>query len=141
MAIVDGALSAKQAEVDAAKASLAQRDASLALLQTQKLAVEAQIPPLQAQAKAADTKAQAAQTVVTAKTAEVVAYANKAAEKESEAGSLGALLTKAAWIVGILLALLFLANFILPSLAAEFPAVSWLVKLNQTTKSITSAHP
>lgn len=140
LAIVEGALSAKQAEVDAANDALAARDKELELVTAEKKTLETQLPLLQQQAATFDAKAQAAQTLVTAKTAEVVAYADKAAAKEQEAGSLCALLGKVAWGVGLLVAGLFLVNFMLPCLAQEFPGIGWLVALNKTTKSITSAH-
>lgn len=139
--IVTGALSQKQAEVDAAKAALAEKDKELQLAIATQTTLQAEIPQLTTQAKTAEAKAEAAQAVVTAKTNEVAAYADKAAAKEKEAGSLGAVLTKAAWLGGVFLFVIFFCNFILPSLAAEFPGVAWLVKLNQTTKSLTSAHP
>lgn len=141
MAIVDGALSAKQAEVDAAKTLLAQKDAELAQTTSQLGEVKAQLPALAASVKTAEAKSDAANAVVTAKTAEVAAFADKANAKEKENGSLGSLVTKLLWILAVVAALIFFFNFALPSLAAEFPAVTWLVKLNKTTKSISSAHP
>ncbi len=141
MAIVEGALSAKQAEVDQAKAALAQRDKDLAIETAQRKAVEAQIPKLTEAVAIKSNEVAAAQVVVTAKTAQVVEYANKAEAEKKEAGSLGALVTKLAWVVGILGAIFIFANWILPSLAAEFPQAVKLNKFNATVRSITSAHP
>lgn len=141
MAIVDGALSAKQAQVDAAMAALAKKDAELAATVQAKNAVEAQLPLLAATVKAADAKAEAVQGVVAAKTAEVAAYADKAAAKEKENGSLGATMGKLLWAVGFIAAIILFFNFLLPLMAAEFPACGWLVTLNKIGRSLTSAHP
>ncbi len=140
MAIVEGALSAKQAEVDQAKALLAQRDKDLAAETAQRKMVEAQIPKLTEQVAVKSNEVAAAQAVVTTKTAQVVEYANQAAAEKKENGSLGALLTKLGWVVGILLFIFIFANWILPSLAQEFPNAAGLQKFNKAIKSITSAH-
>ena len=136
-AIVEDALSAKQAEVDQAKAALAAKDAELTATTAAKAQVEAQIPVLTAKAATATEKADAAQTVVAAKTAEVVAYADKAAAELHENGTLRATI----WYWGIRLAIAYAVIFwVVPSLAQEFPALKPLVWLNQTLKSITTAH-
>lgn len=140
MAIVEGALSSKQAEVDAAKATLAQRDKDLAGETAQRKLLEAQIPPLTAAVAAKEKQVIAAQSVVTAKTAQVVAYADKAAKEAEESGSLGALVERLGWILGTVVMVLIFANWILPSLAQEWPGIGWLVALNKTVKSVTSAH-
>lgn len=90
MDIVNQALSAKQVEIDAAMAALAAKDKELAVTTEQKKAVEAQLPVLKDRAVSAENKAEAAHGVVVAKTAQVVAYADKAFAKEKEAGSLQA---------------------------------------------------
>lgn len=140
MAIVEGALSAKQAEIDQAKAALAQRDKDLAIETAERKAVEAQIPKLTEAVAIKSNEVAAAQSVVTTKTAQVVAYADKAAAQEKEAGSLGALVTKLAWGLGILALLYIVANWVLPSLAQEFPNAARLQAVNKTVKSVTSAH-
>lgn len=140
MAIVDGALSAKQAETDAANTKLAALDKQLTDTQTAKIAVEAQIPPLKAQADSAEKAKDAAQQVVTAKTAEVVTYANNLAVKEHEAGSLGALVGKLEWWA-VVLGIAYLAvHFALPALAQEFPASKIIGYAYRWTASLTSAH-
>lgn len=140
LAIVDGALSAKQAEVDAANAKLATLDKELATTQAAKVAVEAQIPPLKAQADSAVAAKDAALNVVTAKANEVAAYADKAAAKEKEAGSLGALVSKLEWW-GIVIAVgVLFVNFLLPSLAQEFPASKIISTVYRWSTSLTSSH-
>ncbi len=138
--LVTQALSAKQAEVDAANASLALKDKELAVTTAEKKTIEAKIPMLEDKAHAAETKAIAAEGVVVVKTNEVAVYAEKAAEKEKEAGSLGALVVKISWGAGILFLLYIFAHFILPSLAQEFPAAQKLVAFNKMVKSVASSH-
>ena len=139
-AIVDGALSAKQAEIDKAKADLAARDADLARVTTEREQVKQQIPVLQASLDTANAKVSASQAVVTAKTAEVVTYAEKVAAKEKEAGSLSAQLGSLLRIAALVAVLYLIVHVALPSLAQEFPALGWLTTLNRVTKSVTSAH-
>jgi hypothetical protein len=138
--LVEQALSAKQAEVDAANAALAAKDKELAVTTAEKKQVEAKIPVLEQQARAADTKAVAAEAVVVVKTNAVAVYADKVAEKEKEAGSLGALVHKLFWVLGIAAVAYAFAHFILPSLAQEFPAAQKLVTFNRAVKSIVSSH-
>jgi len=140
MAIVDGALSAKQAEVDAAKAALAAKDAQLVKVTAAKVEVEAQIPVLTSKATVAAAKADAAQTLVTAKTAEVVAFADKAAAELQENGSLRATIEKYLFRAGIAVLLYLLIHGCLPALAQEFPQSNFISKLYRWTTSLTSAH-
>lgn len=90
LAIVDGALSAKQAEVDAANAKLAAKDAELKQVTADKLLIQAKIPQFEVAVEKAKTAQTAAEGTVAAKTAEIVTYAEKMAAKEKEAGSLAA---------------------------------------------------
>ncbi len=112
--IVEGALSEKQEEVDQAMEQLAERDAQNATLQLQKLEVEAKIPALEKQAAVAETKVNTIQEVVTAKTNEVVAYANTAAAEKKQAGSLQAFADKVikgligASVIALILGVLYL---------------------------------
>ncbi len=138
--IVEQALSAKQAEVDAARAALAIKDKELSDTKEAKQVIEAKLPVLEQQAKSAEAKAVAADAQVMVKTSAVAAYAEKAAAKEEEAGSLGTLVTKLLWVIGICAALYVFAHFMLPSLAQEFPAASRLVAFNKTVKSLVSSH-
>ncbi len=138
--LVEQALSAKQAEVDAANAALAIKDKELAVTTAEKKVVEAKLPVLEEKAAAAEIKAVAAQGVVAVKTNEVAVYADKMAEKEKEAGSLGALVHKLLWVIGIFSALYVLVHFIVPSLAQEFPAAQKLNSFNKAVKSVFSSH-
>ncbi len=138
--LVEQALSAKQAEVDAANAALALKDKELAVTTAAKKAIEDKLPALEDKAHAAENKAIAAEGIVVVKTNEVAVYADKMAEKEAEAGSLGTLLHKLFWVVGALAVLYVLVHFILPSLAQEFPGSPLLARANKTAKSIFSSH-
>jgi hypothetical protein len=140
MFLVEQALSAKQAEVDKANAALALKDKELAITTAEKKIVEAKIPVLMDQAAAAESKAVAAEGIVVVKTNQVAVYADKMAEKEQEAGSLGTLVHKLFWVLGSFAALYLFVHFILPSLAQEFPAARILVGFNKTMKSIFSSH-
>ena len=140
LAIVDGALSAKQAEIDAAKASLASRDADLARVTTEREQVKAQIPALQLSLSTAQAQVASKQADVAVQTAKVVTFAEKLQATEKEAGSLSAQvgsLFRIAILVGLIYLLI---HVVLPSLAQEFPALGWLTTLNKVTKSVTSAH-
>ncbi len=138
--LVEQALSAKQAEVDAARAALALKDKELATTTAEKKVIEAKLPALENEAKVAEVRAVAAEGIVAAKTNQVAVYADKMAEKEKEAGSLGALVQKLFWVIGVILVLYVFAHFILPSLAQEFPAAQKLVTFNKAVKSIVSSH-
>ena len=140
MAIVEGALSAKQAEVDAANAKLAAKDAELQQTTAAKQAVEAQIPVLTAKATTAAAKADAAQTLVTAKTAEVVQYADKAAAELQENGSLRATIEKYGTRALIALAAYFLLHYFIPILAQSYPGSKGLSWLANAIKNSTTAH-
>jgi hypothetical protein len=138
--LVEQALSAKQAEVDAANAALALKDKELAVTTAEKKIIEAKLPVLEQKAQAAETKAIAAEGVVVVKTNQVAVYAEKAAEKEAENGSLGALVQKLFWVIGIFAALYILVHFVVPSLAQEFPAAQKLNSFNKAVKSVFSSH-
>lgn len=140
LAIVEGALSAKQAEVDAAKAALASKDAELAATTAAKAQVEAQIPVLTAKAVNADSKAAAAESLVTAKTNEVAAWADKKAASDKEAGSLGALVKRLEWWIVVAAMIYLFIHFAMPSLAAEFPACKALTVAYRGITSIASSH-
>lgn len=138
--LVEQALSAKQAEVDAANAALALKDKELAVTTAEKKQIEAKLPVLEKQAQTAEAKAVAAESIVVVRTNEVATYAEKAAEKEKEAGSLGTLVYKLFWVIGALAATYIFVHFILPSLAQEFPAAQKLVSFNRMVKSVVSSH-
>ncbi len=138
--LVEQALSAKQAEIESAKAALALKDKELEMTTAEKKKIEAVLPALEDRAKQAETKAIAAEGVVVVKTNEVAVYADKMAEKEKEAGSLGTLVHKLFWGIGILAFLYLFVHFILPSLAQEFPAAQKLNSFNKAVKSVFSSH-
>jgi hypothetical protein len=138
--IVGQALSAKQAEVDAAKAALAVRDSELAGETASKRALEAQIPPLQATVAAKSAEVQVKDAAVQEKTAEVSKWADLKSQADQKAGSLDAYagnLMRILLIIGILYAV---CHFVLPCLAAEFPASRVLSWFYRTSTSIVSAH-
>lgn len=132
--------SGDQEKIKAAEAMLAEKDQELEQATAERAKLEVEAKTAKTERDAAVKESVAVHEVVAAKTAQVVAYADKAAANEKEAGSLGALVTKLAWVVGFLLAVILFANCVLPSLAQEFPGIGWLVSLNKLTKSLTSAH-
>lgn len=140
LSIIEDALSTKQEEVEKANRRIAELDAELAVTNRQKAVVEAQLPLLQKAKEAAEAKAEAKEALVVQKTAEVVQYANEAALEKKQNGSLGAAVERFVWGAGVLAALYALFHFILPSLAQEYPGISWLQHVNKTLKSLSSAH-
>lgn len=89
--IVEQSLSGIESELQAAKINLAQRDHDLQIASSERESLRQQIPALQTQLQAKDAVVTQATATVAAKTQEVVVYADKAAAKEREAGSLSAL--------------------------------------------------
>lgn len=135
--IVDGVLSGVVDERNEALRQLAAKDAELRVISQTKASLEAQLPALQATVKAKDEQLAVQTAKVAETTAKVVSYADKAALKEKEAGSLGAQVDKLGTLLLILGFAYLIVHFVLPSLAADFPA---LQTVNKLTKSITSAH-
>ena len=138
--IVVEALSAKQAEVDAANLALKNKDSELNAAISAKTALEGQIPPLLATVEADKASVGAKTALVAEKTAEVANYADQAAQEKAKAGSLDAYasgLFRILLIVGILYLVI---HVVLPSLAAEFPAASWLTDIYRFATSLTSSH-
>lgn len=138
--IVDGALSQVEAERDAAQAALARKDAELQSTIQAKAELASEVPKLKAalDTKAAEVLARDAQ-VQTVST-QVRVYAEQKAAAEQRAGSLDAFagsLMRWAIVAGVLYVLI---HFVLPCVAQEFPGIGWLAKLNQTAKSVSSAH-
>ena len=139
-AIVGQALSAKQAEVDAANKALASKDAELASETTAKKALEASISPLQASVVAANAQVGVKTALVDQKTAEVVAYANQAAAEKEKAGSLSIYASNLFRIILICGILYLIIHVVLPCVAAEFPGATWLTSIYRFWTSLTSAH-
>lgn len=138
--IVADAKSEDAQRIKDAETALAASDRELEITTAAKLALEAQLPALQATVKAKDAALAVKDQAVAQKTGELVTFTEKLVAKEKEAGSLGALVNRLLWGVAGLAVLYLLAHFILPSLAAEFPAFKALAVLNQVVKSTTSAH-
>lgn len=138
--IVGQVLSAKQAEVDAAKQALAAKDAELASATASKKALEASIPPLQATVAAEKAQVEVKDATLAEKTQEVASWAEKKAAADAKAGSLDAYAGKLFRILLICGALYAVIHFVLPCLAAEFPGSSVLSWLYRTSTSIVSAH-
>ena len=140
MAIVEGALSAKQAEVEAANAKLAAKDAELKQTTAAKVAIEAQLPILKQNADSLYAKAETANQLVISKTAEVVAFADKAAAELKENGSLRTTIEKYGTRALIAVALYFALHFFLPCLAQSYPGSKALAWLASAVKNTTTAH-
>lgn len=135
--LLDQLLSSKQAEIDAAMARIAAKDAELQQVQGAKQQAEARAEKLAAQQQAAEEKQAALSQAVEQKTAEVAKWADAKVAADREAGSLTATLQRLA--VGVA-ALYVLLHYILPSLVAQFPTFRPLSLLYQAVASITSAH-
>lgn len=127
-------------KIKAANAMLAEKDKELALATATRLKLEAEKQTVTTKLDAAVKEAATVKELVAAKTAQVVSYADKAFQREKEAGSLGALVEKMGWVIAGIVLVIILANWVIPSLAQEFPGIGWLVALNKTIKSLTSAH-
>lgn len=127
-------------KIKAANAMLAEKDKQLAQATIERAKLEQEATVAKAQVVTAEKEKAALKEVVATKQNQVILYADKAREKEVEAGSFGATVQKLGWGLGILTALYILANWVLPSLAQEFPNARLLVGLNKTVKSVTSAH-
>ncbi len=127
-------------KIKAANAMLAEKDRQLTEAKTARVKLEAEAVVAKAEILTATKEKAALKEVVAAKQTQVIAYADKAREKEVEAGSFASTITKLAWVCGILLSIFIFANWILPSLAQEFPNARFLVGLNKAIKSVTSAH-
>lgn len=134
------ALSAKQDEIDAAKAALAEKDAQLHLAISEKSALAAEIPKLQATVQTKTAEVQVKDAEVQARTQQVAAWAEKKAAAETKAGSLDAYAGNLVRLICALGLGYVLIHFMLPSLAQEFPASRVLTWINRTAKSLTSAH-
>ena len=139
--IVNQALSEKQAEVDAARAALAAKDAQLQASIADRTQLQAKIPVLEA---AAQTKA-AEVTVVSARvesaTKQVADYAQKVADEKARAGSLDAYAGNLFRILLGIGALYFFIHFFLPLVAQSYPGIGWLTSLANAGKNLTTAHP
>lgn len=140
ISIVAQLRSGDQEKIKAANAMLVEKDKQLQQAAIDRTKLESEAKTVTAEKVAIVKERDALKDVVATKQTQVIAYADTAHEKEKEAGSLGALVEKLAWVVGIIVVIILFANWILPSLAAEFPGIGWLVALNKTTKSVTSAH-
>lgn len=138
--IVADAKSNDAIRIKEAEDALAASDRELEVTTAAKLALEKQLPALQATVKAKDDALADKDRVVVQKTGELVTFTEKLVAKEKEAGSLGALVNRLLWGGAGLAFLYVMAHFILPSLAAEFPAFKSLTIFNQVVKSVTSAH-
>lgn len=137
--LIEQALSGKQAEVDAANAKLAKQDADFKAITGEREVLKAQIPLLTEQARKAEEKAQGVQAELTTKTTEVVTWAQKKAEAEKQAGSLGgALDTLWHWVVGLGI-VYFLIHWALPAIAQSYPHPV-LTSLANAAKNLTTAH-
>lgn len=138
--IVGEALSAKQAEVDAANKALAAKDAELAATTASKKALEATIPPLQQAVAVQTAQVGVKDALVQQKTAEVASWADKKAESDAKAGSLGTYANNLFRILLIIGIIYLVIHVVLPCVAAEFPGANWLTSIYRFATSLTSAH-
>lgn len=137
--MVAQALSAVQAERDAMRVALAQKDAALAQTINDKASLAAQIPTLQASVDAAKAQVAAKDAKAQELVKEVSVWAEAKAASDAKAGSLDALSGRLMrGLIGLAALYLFI-HFMLPSLAQEFPASRILTWADKTAKSLTSA--
>lgn len=143
--LIAGALSDKQAEVDAANAKLAARDAAFASLTVERDQIKAEIPVLTDQAVKAKETAQVAEAKVETKTEEVKQWAAKKDAADRAAGSLtGALGTAKHWVEGLAVAgglLLVLALYLrmgLGSVGRALQPLQQILPPDQYAKVVTS---
>lgn len=97
--IVDRALSAVQADRDAALAALQAKDRELHAVTLEREQIKAQIPVLAARLETKDATVREVEARLNLKTSEVLTYAAKASEKERDAGSLSSALNRLLKIV------------------------------------------
>lgn len=90
--IVSEALSGQSEAIASANRQLAEKDKALAVLSTERDSLKQQLPALQQKVELTAKDLAAKNEVVATTTAKVVAFADKLAAKEKEAGSLGALI-------------------------------------------------
>lgn len=145
--IVDQALSSKQAEIDAARAALARKDAELSFTIQERERLAAEVPRLAAEVTHRELEvrkklAEVAEkdVAVTRLAEEVKRYATEAAAERARAGSIDAYAGNIARALVVIVLLWLVAMWVLPSLAQEFPGSRVLVGLNKTVKSILTAH-
>lgn len=142
--IVEDSLSGIQDRLDSANAALAVKDRELAVVTSEREALKIELPKLQTKLDAKEEVVAQQAAVVADTTAKVVIYANNAAAKEKEAGSLGATVHNLWVALGFLVAgvVIFLGikDVILPSLAAEYPASKVITGAYRIATSLTSAH-
>jgi hypothetical protein len=111
-AIVEQALSGKQAEIDAANRALAAKDAELRIATLARTELEARVPVLQQAKEAAEAKVEVTAAVASKKAAEVAEIATKLFAEQKEKGSLGAMVTRLGWaaiVLGVLATIGFIA--------------------------------
>jgi hypothetical protein len=138
--LVAQALSAVQAQRDAAMATLATRDAQL-LNETQaRTALDRQLPVLAAQVATANAQVQVQGAAVAAKTLEVSNWAQKMSAAEQKAGSLDAYAGNLVRVLVICGLIYLFVHFIMPSLAQEYPASKVLSFVYRWLTSLFSAH-
>lgn len=142
--IVEDSLSGIQARLDSANAALATKDRELAVATSERETLRAELPKLQTKLEAKDAIVTQQAAVVADTSAKVVAYANNAAAKEKENGSLGAtvhnLWVALGWLGAGVVIFLGVKDVVLPSLAAEFPASKFISGAYRIATSLTSAH-
>ena len=136
--LVAGALSAKQTEVDAARAALAAKDAELKVAAIERAQLAAKVPALEAavQTKAAEVAVH--EVTVAAKVAEVERYANTAAAERAKSGSLSAYAGKIERVLIGLVALYVLFVFFVPGVVKHLDAGWFKTSLRNVAGYVTS---
>lgn len=138
--LVAQALSAKSAEVEAYKLTIAEKDKALSVSIQQKAALEAVIPSLKADAEVAKAKTGTFEAKADMLVKQVADYADQKAKESAEAGSWRAYFWLAVKIAVGLALLYFFVHFMLPLLSQSYPGSRVLSWLSNAARNVTTAH-
>lgn len=138
--LVAQALSAKQAEIDAANKTIADMDHQLATETAARKDLASKIPVLESAVTTKQAEVDVKKAEVDKDTAQVAEYADKKDAAELKAGSLEAYAGNLMHYIVIGVILYLLIHFILPCLTAEFPGFSFLGTVYRGLTSVVSAH-
>ena len=138
--IVQEALSQSAAQVADAQAKLAAKDVELKTATAARGDAEAKATQLATTVQLTSAAQSAAEAALTAKTDEVKTWAAAKAASDANGDFLGNYVHRLL-MLGVLIGVIYLfVHFILPSLAAQFPAVRSLTTIYNFVTSIFSAH-
>ena len=138
--IVAEALSQSQAQVADAQAKLAAKDADLQVTNVARQQAEQKATQLAVTVASAEAAQSAAQSTLTAKTNEVKTWAQAKVDSDAHGDLLSNYVRRLVLLLACLCVAYLFVHFMLPSLAAQYPAVRSIVGLYNVVTSLTSAH-